>query len=107
MTQYQIDTLSILGSNTEENFNKNNGPILPFQESSRMIRRRAHRMNCVVDSRGGGGSAWRIACELMNLNQVYKKQKNENFSSITFTTVFKICLYGPCFDSSVYPHGIF
>ena len=36
-----------------------------------------------------------------------KKQKNENFSSITFTTVSKICLYGRHFDSSVYPHGIF
>ena len=47
-----------------------------------------------------GGSAQRSTGKL-------EKQKNDYFSSITFTTVFKICLYGGCFDSSVYPQGIF
>ena len=54
-----------------------------------------------------GGSARRIACNLMNLNQVYEKHKNENFSYNTFTTGFKICLYARHFDSSVCPHEIF
>ena len=49
---------------------------------------------------GGGGSARRIAVKL-------EKQKNDNFSSITFTTVFEICLYGRHSDSSVYPCEIF
>ena len=53
------------------------------------------------------GSVRLTASKLINLNQVWEKQKNENFSSSTFTTVFKICPYGRCFDSSVYPHGIF
>ena len=30
-----------------------------------------------------------------------------NFSSTTFTTIFKICLYARCFDSSVCPHNNF
>ena len=65
------------------------------------------RCGCSSHFRGGGGSARRIACNLMNLNQVYEKHKNENFSSCTFTTGFKICLYARCFDSSVCPHKIF
>ena len=40
----------------------------------------------------------------MNLNQVYEKHNNENFSCSTFTTGFKICLYARHFDSSVCPH---
>ena len=47
-----------------------------------------------------GGSMWQIAGKL-------KKHKNLNFFSTTFTTVFKICLYARCFDSSVCPHKIF
>ena len=47
-----------------------------------------------------GGSAWWIAGKL-------KKHKNENFSSCTFTTGFKICQYARCFDSSVCPNGTF
>ena len=51
-------------------------------------------------NRDQGGSAWRIAGKL-------KKHKNDNLSSCTFTTGFKICLYARHFDSSVCPHGIF
>ena len=47
-----------------------------------------------------GGSARRIAGKP-------EKHKNLNFSSSTFTTVFKICLWARCFDSSVCPHKIF
>ena len=47
-----------------------------------------------------GGSARRITGKL-------EKNKNLNFSSTTFTTVFKICLYARHFDSSVCPHNIF
>ena len=36
-----------------------------------------------------------------------KNTKRLNFSSTTFTTVFKICLYTRCFDSSLCPHNIF
>ena len=43
----------------------------------------------------------------MNLNQVYKKHKNENFSCNTFTTGFKICLCARHFHSSVCPHELF
>ena len=35
-----------------------------------------------------------------------EKPKNLNFSSTTFITVFKICLYARCFDSSVCPNKI-
>ena len=49
-----------------------------------------------------GGSARRIAGKLEK-----QKQKNENFSSIVFTTVSKLYLYGGHFDSSIYSHGIF
>ena len=49
---------------------------------------------------GGEGSVRRIAGKL-------KKHKNLNFSSTTFTTVFKIYLYARCFDLSVCPHKIF
>ena len=47
-----------------------------------------------------GGSARRIADKLQKL-------KNDYFSSITFSTVFKICLHGGRFDSPVGPHKIF
>ena len=54
-----------------------------------------------------GGSARRIACNLMNLNKIYEKHKNENLSYSTFTTGFKICLYARHFNSSVCPHEFF
>ena len=57
--------------------------------------------------RDQGGSARRIGCNLVNLNQVYEKYKNKNFSHSTFTTGFNICLYARYFDSSVCRHEIF
>ena len=54
--------------------------------------------NCTLQIQGG--SAWRIAGKL-------EKHKHLNFSSTTFTTVLKICLYARCFDSSVCPHKFF
>ena len=46
------------------------------------------------------GSARRIAGKL-------ETHKHLNFSSTTFSTVFKICLYARCFESSVCEHKIF
>ena len=61
-----------------------------------------YMLTFVLDAQGlsQGGSARWIAGKL-------KKHKNLYFSSTTFTTVFKICLYARCFDSSVCPHKIF
>ena len=54
----------------------------------------------VFEFKNQGGSARRITGKL-------EKHKNLNFSSTTFSTVFKICLYSGCFNSSVHEHKIF
>ena len=48
---------------------------------------------------------WRVSAR--QIAGKLEKHKKFYFSSTTFTTVFKICLYARCFDSSVCPHKIF